>query len=349
MGINLYNEYSMYNIIILSFIIYFLRQYFRGCKANRKSMKNKLIIITGCSSGIGKATALQLLEDGATVIFACRNKEKTMNIINKETKHLINSKECKDKAYFIHLDLSSFKSVNDFVKEFKNKFYDKNIHLDILINNAGLATTIYKETEDGLEYMSQTNHFSHVLLTLKLLDYFNKNEGKIINVSSYAYNFSNYKKTLKSCFSKEAGHNQYKDLFGAKNSFVLYGNTKLANIYFTNFLTKMFEKSNKYNHLHSYSLHPGSVYTNFTNNMFSQNILMKFIGNIIIIFAWYFLKNESDGAQTQLDLCCKDIRDLKDGGFYMDKRLTKLNNIAKDEDLENYLMDETLKIINMKI
>ena len=117
-------------------------------------MSGKTIIITGASSGLGKYSAIELVNKGAKVIFACRNEEKTkkvINEINEDKRHL---------AIFEKLDLSSFKSVIDFANNIKLK-YPK---IDILMNNAGGILVNYKVTEDNFESSFESNYLSHVLL-----------------------------------------------------------------------------------------------------------------------------------------------------------------------------------------
>ena len=167
------------NIIFL-FIIFIILGYLIKRWANgpinpiKKDMTGKLIIVTGSSDGIGLETAKDLLQSNAKVIFACRNKNKTESVINTLPENL------RKNAIFEQLDLSSFKSIENFVKEVKAK-YDK---IDILINN-GLSSfgNIYK-TEDGYMNVYQVNYLGNVLLTILLLDHFNEKESKIISLSS---------------------------------------------------------------------------------------------------------------------------------------------------------------------
>ena len=320
-------------------VILVIRYYVKGKLAKRVNMKGKIIIITGSSDGIGKSSAFQLLEDEATVIFACRNKTKTMRVI-EETKTL--GKECYERSHFIELDLSSFKSVDNFISEFKSKFSC----VDILLNNAGFSTQEFSLTQDGLESVIQTNHFSHVKLTLVLLDYFNKKEGKIINVSALAHVASNYSKLLKTEFKREQG--QFKNFFTLTKFFIPYANSKLANIYFTSYLSDLFNKNDNYSHLYAYSLHPGVIYTNFVNVVGSNSYLITFLSYVLYPLIKLFFKTSIDGAQTQLHLCYSDISNLKQGGYYSNCILSKAKDIALREDLRNYLMDETIKILDNK-
>ncbi|GAA5808363.1 hypothetical protein MFLAVUS_001754 [Mucor flavus] len=81
-----------------------------------------------------------------------------------------------------HLDLTSFKSVQNFVRQVQAKVPKKNIQL--LINNAGIMNAPYKMTEDGFESQCQTNFLSPVLLTRSLLPYISSKTGKVLFASS---------------------------------------------------------------------------------------------------------------------------------------------------------------------
>lgn len=89
-----------FGIIIL---LYYLRRYFKGAQCKTKqSMKGKIIIVTGASAGIGKASAIDLVKQAGQVILACRNESKTqeaMKSLSKEEQKLIK---------FIKLDLCDF-------------------------------------------------------------------------------------------------------------------------------------------------------------------------------------------------------------------------------------------------
>ena len=105
-------------------------------------MKNKIVIVTGANAGIGKATAHKLAEMGAHVVMVCRNRkrgEKSLKEIHEKT----NNKNLD----LILCDFTSLNSINNFVKEFKNKFE----RLDVLINNHGLVSLIKSKTEDKIE------------------------------------------------------------------------------------------------------------------------------------------------------------------------------------------------------
>lgn len=341
---------ELYLIIIISVIsallvLLLLRKFFRGPNAKSKDMSGKIVIVTGSSSGIGKETAYELLKQGATVIFACRNETKTLQVI-EYTKEFAktNNKESLNspfsRAMYMKLDLESLTSVVDFVHEFKSKFSS----LDILINNAGYFADNYKLTEDGLEAMIQTNHYSHVLLTTLLLDHFKSEDGRVINIASQAYQQSNYSKKLKTCFPKDTS-DQFKELFNSfKGKACAYGNTKYANILFTEYLEETFRKNSFYENMSCYSLHPGVVNSDFFN--FKENsCCMKFTFFIFYPIIYFMTKTNNDGAQTTLHLCYEDKKKLISGAFYSDCNVNKLIWVDKDHELRDFLMNETNKVL----
>ena len=76
-------------LIIIAIIGYLIKRWANGpLNPIKKDLKGKLIIVTGSSDGIGLETAKDLLKSNATVIFACRNKNKTETIINSFPENL---------------------------------------------------------------------------------------------------------------------------------------------------------------------------------------------------------------------------------------------------------------------
>jgi NAD(P)-dependent dehydrogenase (short-subunit alcohol dehydrogenase family) len=138
-------------------------------------LSKKRILITGASSGLGLATAKKFAELGAHIILLCRNDDKGRNVI-KTIKQAV--PDAKLSLYIV--DLSSFDSVNNFVKQIKEKYQ----RLDILINNAAVMKQKRTLTKDGFETMFQVNFLSPVLLMTKLFPLLNQsNCGQIINIT----------------------------------------------------------------------------------------------------------------------------------------------------------------------
>ena len=321
-------------IIIIIILWYLIKKWANGpLNPIKKDLKGKLIIITGSSDGIGLETAKDLLKSNATVIFACRNKNKTETIINSFPENL------KKNAIFLQLDLERFKSIENFVKEIKTK-YPK---IDILINNAGLSSwgNAYK-TEDGYMNVYQVNYLGSVLLTLLLLDHFNEKESKIINLSSIEY------KRAKLSYGDSKYLNNYDMMFSHFSQMtykqVFYSNTKLLVVYFTQYLAELAEE--KYPYLKIVCLHPGVI---FTKIFMIDNILYKIFFNIFIRNIFYlFTKDIVHGAQTTLFLSYSDNKDLVNGAYYNTLSVEKYIPKAKDEKLKNEMINETLNNLKIK-
>ena len=219
-------------LIVLIILAYFIKKWANGpLTPIKKDLTDKLVIITGSSDGIGLEVAKDLLNSNAKVIFACRNKTKTENIINALPE------KSKKYAIFIQLDLESFKSIENFAKEIKSK-YPK---IDILINNAGLGGANFHKTEDGFINVFQVNYLGNVLLTLLLLDHFNEKESKIVNLSSALYKMSKLTYGYSKLMNNFDDMMDYYSHKGTKQ--VIYLDTKLLIVYFSQYLANFFEKN----------------------------------------------------------------------------------------------------------
>ncbi|NTV37292.1 MAG: SDR family oxidoreductase [Anaerolineaceae bacterium] len=142
-------------------------------------LDNKIMIVTGANSGIGKAAAISLAKLGATVIMACRSVERGTQAL-ADVRAAANS----ERVELMQVDMSSQASIRKFVKDFKAKYS----RLDVLIQNAANFDHRLKEpilTEDGVETIFATNHVGVFLLTNLLLDIMKASApSRIITVAS---------------------------------------------------------------------------------------------------------------------------------------------------------------------
>lgn len=132
-------------------------------------MKNKTVIITGASSGIGKAAAQQLKAKGANVVIIGRSPEKTKAA----------AKEIGAPYY-----IADFTKLNE-VRDLGKKLHEAYQQIDVLINNAGGIYRNRREvTIDGYEKTFQICHLAHFLLTGMLMDTLIASKAIVINTSS---------------------------------------------------------------------------------------------------------------------------------------------------------------------
>ena len=143
--------------------------------------KNKVVLITGASSGIGKETAIQFAKLGANVVLVARRKDKLVQVETELKKLNVSTLVCQ-------CDVSK----KDQVKEMSKTVLEKFGSVDFLINNAGFAIYGYVSdlTIDEIESQMQTNYFGMIYCTKNFLpSMLKKKSGHIVNVASVAASF----------------------------------------------------------------------------------------------------------------------------------------------------------------
>ncbi|KAI4347570.1 hypothetical protein L6164_008374 [Bauhinia variegata] len=280
-------------------------------------------IVTGASSGIGAETTRVLALRGVHVIMGVRNM-----LAAKEVKAAIIKEIPAAKVDAMELDLSSTASVRKFASEYNSSRRP----LNILINNAGLATS-FKLSKDNIELVFATNHLGHFLLTNLLLDNMkktarrSKKEGRIVNVSSRAHWLS-YREGIR--FDKINDKTSYRTMLA-------YGQSKLANILHANELARRLKEGGE--NITANSVHPGTVATNFLrNSSIINNDAVKALGRI-------FLKNVQQGAATTCYVALHPQVKGISGEFFSDSNLAKASSKARDMDLARKLWDFSMNLI----
>lgn len=143
--------------------------------------KDKVILITGASSGIGKKTAIQFAKKGSNLILVARRKEKLEQIADDLKKYNISTLVCK-------CDVSDKSQVERMSKIVLEKYGS----IDILINNAGFAIhgSVFDLTIEEIESQMATNYFGMIYCIKNFLpSMLEKKFGHIVNVASVAASF----------------------------------------------------------------------------------------------------------------------------------------------------------------
>lgn len=142
-------------------------------------MSDKICLITGGNSGIGKSAAIQLAKQNCKVIIASRNEERAKAAVN-DIKNISKSSNVE----MIILDMSSQKSIRNAAEIFTKSYKS----IDVLIHNAADFDISRKEpvySNENIETVWATNHIGPVLLTDLLLPLLkNSNNGRVITVAS---------------------------------------------------------------------------------------------------------------------------------------------------------------------
>jgi NAD(P)-dependent dehydrogenase (short-subunit alcohol dehydrogenase family) len=271
-------------------------------------MDNKICMVTGANSGIGKQTALGLARAGATVIMVCRSQER-----GERARATLAAATGSDKVDLLLADLSSQESIREMVAG----FYGRYPHLDILVNNAGAYFNQRYESADGLELTLALNHMGYFWLTNALLPALRQSEAaRIINVSSDAHRMARL---------------NFDDLQNERSfrGFTAYAQSKLANLLFTYEMARRLADS----HITVNALHPGMVKSNFgaNNSGMGGYLFSKIIG--------LFGISEEKGAETPLYLATSPAVDGVTGGYFANKKQTKSSPVSYDEAVARRLWE----------
>ncbi len=235
------------------------------------SMSGKVVIVTGATDGIGKATARALAAMGATVVIVGRNPDKTTATVDELRAATGNEQ--------IEGMLADFASLAQ-VRQLADAFKQKRDRLDVLINNAGAVFAKRGETEDGFEQTFGVDHLAPFLLTNLLLDLLKQSApSRIVNVSSEGHKVSGMR------FDDLQTERRYTAM-GA------YGQAKLANVLFTYELARRLRGTG----VTVNALHPGSVASNFGAGQ------AGLLAPVIRFFITRFGITPEEGAQTSVYL-----------------------------------------------
>ena len=275
-------------------------------------MKDKIVLITGANSGIGKETTRALAKKGATIIMACRNLEKAEPVCE-----MIQTESKNPNIEVMKLDLASLKSIRNFTQEFSAR-YQK---LNVLINNAGIFCMKREETEEGFEKTMGVNHLGHFLLTYELLPILEKtSEARIINVGSDAH------------FSGDLDLNDLHFKRRKYSGFKAYASSRLATIFFTQELAeRVKEKDITVN-----ALHPGHIDTNMWNIWQPQR---RWYHSLLIRLIKLFLISAEEGAQTSIYLASSEEVKGITGKYFAKKRLKAVSKKCSDIKLQKELWE----------
>jgi len=276
---------------------------------------SQTILITGPTSGIGEETACTLAKrKAARLILAARDEKKNAALCERLKKETGNQN-----IVPMALDLASFKSIRAFAAKYKEAGYP----LHILICNAGVSMIPYRKTEEGLEFITGTNHFGHFLLTTLLLDVLEKSApSRIVVVSSSLHAGTPIK------FDDIPTPKQ--SAYGAMSQ---YQQSKLMNLLMVKELHRRYADKK----ISSFALHPGVIQTNILREAACMACFM-------CVCASCCTKSPAQGAATTVYCATAKGLESKSGQYFADSQECPCDKVGNDAEAAKKLWEVSEKI-----
>jgi NAD(P)-dependent dehydrogenase (short-subunit alcohol dehydrogenase family) len=273
-------------------------------------MQERICMVTGASSGLGKAATLGLAKLGAQVVMVCRDETR-----GKSARQEIVEQSGNTKVELLLADLSSLSEVYALAETFKQHFD----HLHVLINNAGVYFRERHVTQDGLEKTMAVNYFAPFLLTNLLLELLQgSTPARIVNVAG-AYH--------------RQGKIHFDNLQFSKGYTGANANSQsqLARVLFTYELARRLSGTG----VTVNCLHPGSVLTTLLRDLPKS---LQWLATTL--FRPFFISPER-GAETILYLATSPEVESVSGKYFVNKRPVKSSKSSYDISLARQLWQQS--------
>ena len=248
-------------------------------------LRGKLVLITGASSGIGRATAIGLARQGARLLLTGRTGARC-----DEALAAVRAVGADDARMF-QTDFSRLGSIRELAADIREHAQG----LDVLVNNTGVVALRRTVTADSYETTFAVNHLSPFLLTGLLLPLL-RSGARVVNVASDAH---------------RSGALDLEDLQNERGYRMMraYGRSKTANILWNLELARRLDGSG----VTANSLHPGVIRSNLgRGHGVGADLLQRFVG--------LFMKSPEQGAATSIHLAASPDIEGVSGRYFANCR-----------------------------
>ncbi|GAA2376295.1 SDR family NAD(P)-dependent oxidoreductase [Dactylosporangium salmoneum] len=270
-------------------------------------LTGRTVVITGASSGIGLAAAIDMARRGANTVLVGRNPAR-LEAAAAAVRGVAGGRAVP--AY--RSDFAKLDDVHVLVDHLRQRYE----RIDVLANNAGGVVRGHQVTADGLDATLQTNHLAAFLLSNLLREQLRG--GRIINTASGAH---------------AMGALDPADLRGAhrRGLWRQYGSAKQANILFAA------EAARRWPDIMSAAYHPG-----FVRSRFGSNIGVSAIAKVLP-----FARSPEQGADTLVWLAATPRVQLTSGAYYSDRKVARPTKETADPALAARLWEASLSAVGL--
>ena len=286
-------------------------------KRRTGSMADRTVLVTGGTSGIGRATALGLAAMGARLAITGRDRERT-----ESTAREIRAAGGKQVDVFV-ADLLSQTEVRRLADEVLQSLP----RIDVLVNNVGGYWNTRQVTADGLERTFALNYLAPFLLTNLLLDRLKQSApARVVTVSSGAHS---------------AGRIDFDDLQGelSYSGARAYSQSKLATVLFTYELARRLQTYA----VTANALHPGVVRTSFGAEDPGG------VQRLLVPFVRPFLKSPDQGAATSIHLASSPDLEQVTGRYFANCKPKRSSKRSYDEAVGALLRQVSADLVGLTV
>jgi NAD(P)-dependent dehydrogenase (short-subunit alcohol dehydrogenase family) len=273
-------------------------------------MNGKVCVVTGANGAVGQALATELARLGATVVMACRSRER-----GEAARMAVKAAAGNQAVELLLVDLSSQASVREAVAEFSARYN----RLDVLINNAATFTQRRAITADGLEMIFATNHLGPFLMTNLLLERLKASAPALVLTV-----------TAPSTTALDFDDLQGEQHFNAMHAF---GASKMCNLLFTYELARRLAGTG----VRANAVHPGLV----------KSSLMSEAPFFIRGFSRLISGSPEKGAGTAVYLATSPEAASLTGQFFKDKKPIDSNAYSRDPAVQRRLWDVSATLTHL--
>ncbi len=281
-----------------------------------RPMAGRVCVVTGASSGIGKATSVELAGLGATVVLVCRDKARGEAALAEVAAAAAGES---GKPSLELADLSSMEQVRALAARLAAL-----PRIDALVNNAGLVVARRQLTADGFELSLAVNHLAPFLLTNLLRPALAASApARVVTVSSIAH-----RAALLSLDDLQLERRYL--------AMLAYANSKLANVLFTRALARRLDGTG----VTANCLHPGTVRTRFGDTGALWLRLGLAVGGGL-------LRTPESGARTVVYLASAPEVAGQTGGYYVNARRRRPSRRARDDSLADRFWEVSARLTGL--
>jgi NAD(P)-dependent dehydrogenase (short-subunit alcohol dehydrogenase family) len=275
-------------------------------------LRDRVCLVTGATSGIGRAAATALADMGATVLLTGRDRGRGEAAVEE-------IRQRGGTAEFIQADFASLRAVRGLAAEVRSR----HSRLDLLLNNAGGVNLERRLTPDGIEQTFAVNHLATFLLTEELRDLLVASApARIVTVSSEAHRAL---QTLD--FDNLQGERRYKPLLA-------YSISKLANVMFTYELDRQLRDRG----VTANCVHPGVVNTGIWSA--SRGII-----RLLTWLAQPFMISAERGARPLIKLASDPDCAVVSGSYFEKEKAVRSSPLSYDTEVAARLWETSAAMV----